>query len=413
MKYLSLHLVVITALLLPSDLRADPLSRDLAKVAALGRTGDLAASRILAKDLSRRYPQDYRATLQGAWATYQTGDYHGAITLYRRAIRLSGGAFPARLGLAWSLAKVGDRAEAATIFRKLREAEPANRSVSAGVVVTRKPKTIFVTPIFDLGIQDYENNATKSWAMTSLFGLHVSLRQWWLQVAYRYSHFYGTTMTTLLPPPPPPPIPPPPFVDSQTTSAYDYHEAFLLAGYGTKRFGASLAYSYAYDGSGGYRYAHIAGAKLRYSPFGDIVLGGTMSLYSDLKIPAGELSWKIPLGLAYFTPGIHLQRAGRKALLSGTLALGFQWRWLRVEGGGTYGDQIRPADLESLTVYSLPETRKYGGRLGLGLQFGRIGLSLSYAVDRLVDTSNARTTGNRESVGHYLNFGLSIVTGVF
>jgi tetratricopeptide (TPR) repeat protein len=359
---------------------------ELARVESAAHQGKhpLALDRV--RELSKRYPQDYQVALKHGWLAFQGGEHSEAQRAYRRAIALSAGAFDARVGLAWALAKGGERQAAARLFARLRKGQPHSEVVQAGVVATRHKPSVYISPLLAFGYQSYEANIVKSWASSALAGLRVAGERWWLQGAYRYSYFVTS---------------------DESIDDFDFHEAIAGLGYKGKRLGFSLGYAYLRDGSGFYDYAHIGAAELTYRLLGRIRLRGSVSAYSDLTVGSAAASWAIGLGPLTITPGLELQRAGGDYYLAATAEMTLRWRWLYVGAGGAYGDRVRPVDLDRLSIYSTPETVAYGGWLGVGFDFGRVGLTLTYAADRFIDGAGD------QSVGHFVTLGLRIVAGSF
>lgn len=404
-----------------STAHADAYAAKTAEVDRLEEAGDLKRAADLQEELARTYPQDYAGVLRSAWLAYRAGRYVRAGKAYRAALSLSPQSLDARLGLAWTLAKEGDREQAHGLFMALKKEAAGNPSVLAGLKETAAaPPSTVLAPLAGFGVLAYDGHELKKWALATTVGLSLRATRFQLTAAYRYSYFatvgsmnsqnsalIGSQSGALGPGPgaPPPPPPPPGSVPAGNGngsglgngaggSGFSHHEAYLTSRYDLERFGVGAQYAYIYDGSGEYGHVHLGGLSLRYSPWGDIMLSGNVSAYQDATIWRGVLAWRIPLGIFGVTPGVALQGNGEKARVAGELAVDLRWRLLSLYIGGRYGDQERLAYLERLVVYDVPETINYGGWAGLGLQLGRLGISLTYSIDRYESSTGQRSNGH-------------------
>lgn len=398
---------------------ADVYTEKTADVARLEKAGRLKRAADVQEALARSFPQDYAVVLRSAWLAYRAGRYARAGKAYRAALALSPQSLDARLGLAWTLAKEGDREQAHELFMTLKKEAAENPSVSAGLKETAAaPPSMVLAPLAGFGVLAYDGHQLKKWALATTVGLSLRAARFQLTAAYRYSYFATvgsahsqssaliSSQSGALGPGPgvPPPPPPPGSVPSGNGSGaglgngagsgFSHHEAYLTSRYDVERFGIGAQYAYIYDGSGEYGHVHLGGLSLRYSPWGDIMLSGNVSAYQDATIWRGVLAWRLPLGIFGVTPGVALQGNGEQARVAGELAVDLRWRWFSLYVGGRYGDQERLAYLERLVVYDVPETITYGGWAGLGLQLGRLGVGLTYSIDRYESSAGQRSNGH-------------------
>ena len=376
----------LLCLLTPHLARADgldPYEEAFARATALERSGRLIEAARALESVAPLYPQDYALALQLAWTYFRAGIWAEAERHYRTALDLGQGAPDPRLGLALSLEKQGRCDEARGYLRPLA-ADPV-----AAEALSRCKETPALTGYASLSFtgQRYPDHPYKSFAAGGTASAGISHRSGlFLGATYRYGHF----------------SPP----STSTSSAWDQHEGFVDLGYARKLFGLGFTYGVVSDGSGAFGTSKHFGLSGRVSPFGDIVVNASASLYADLTVLRVEPSWKIPLahGLSV-TPGAAIQRAGSETLATGLATLTLERPSFGLFVGGKYGDEVRPAYLDLPVVYDIGERAKYGvwagGNVNVG---GGFRIHLSYAMDRLEGAATSSTPSYLVN-GHTLTLG--------
>lgn len=112
----------------------DSLEARLGALAPLLAEGDLAGCARLAREVLRRDPLNYTATLRLAYVQYMSGEYPAAIAGYRRLLDAYPGALEVKSGLAWSLLQFGGAAEATRLFREVLEVAPRDPLARDGLL---------------------------------------------------------------------------------------------------------------------------------------------------------------------------------------------------------------------------------------------------------------------------------------
>jgi hypothetical protein len=159
--------------------------------------------------------------------------------------------------------------------------------------------------------------------------------------------------------------------------------------YGRPRYGVEASYAFVDPGSDVIGNSSHLGLAVRYSPFGDIWLRSSLSIYDSLSVVLrGELTWRIPLGsvvslrpgvAAYFTdvgaaagypctdPFINAQnqaaqctslgqngqglQPGSPGNVMGSLTLFAGGRYGALWLGGKFGDEFRTAYMDGSLIY--------------------------------------------------------------
>jgi tetratricopeptide (TPR) repeat protein len=347
----------------------DLYARAFAQAAALDRAQRFAEAARALEAIAPFYPQDFALALELAFTHYRAGDWPSAEQHYRRAQGLAPSNPEARLGLALSLEKQNRRAEArghlhalmsglgpeASVFPEAQRAllrcqEPPSFRVGLGLSFTSQ-----LTPD-----HPYKSLGLGGAAQASL--THASGVT--LAGTYRYGNFT-------------PPA-------SAGVSAWSQNEGYVALAYSQPFFGLGLQYGVVADGSGVLGTSHHLGLSGRISPFGDIVLGLSASVYPDMNVLRAEPSWKIPLPLGFSVkPALGLQLAGGEPLVSVMATVAWDSPRLGFFFGGKYGDELRPAYLDLPLVYDLQERIKYGLWTGGSVNVGAgLRIHLTYAMDR-------------------------------
>jgi hypothetical protein len=172
---------------------------------------------------------------------------------------------------------------------------------------------------------------------------------------------------------------------TSTVGSFTQNEGYLDAGYTSRAFGLTAHGAVVADGTGAYGTSPHAGLSLRWSPAGDLLLDGAVSGYSDGLVARGALRWRIPVaGPLSVTPGFAAQDARGSAFAAGSLGASLDWERASVWVGGKYGEEVRPAYLESHVVYDVPEHVLGGAWAGVRARIlPHLGVVASYAFDWL------------------------------
>jgi hypothetical protein len=368
---------------------ADGYDDAFARAAALERAGDLPGAAAALEAIVPWFPQDYAIVLQLGWIRLREERHARAELHYRDAVRLSHGAAEARLGLGLALAHQGRcvdaKAELDEALRQQPELAGAPQGGERGLALCAPSWTI--TGSLSAHGSYSLNDPYKQYGVGGSPELRFSHRSGWtFSFAYRFALF----------------IPP----AGATNTSWDQHEGYFDLGYGGRMVGGSLQYAVVYDGSGTYGTSHHAGAALRVSPFGDIVLAGVASIYSDEHVFRLAPSWRIPLvGGLSVTAGGAAQLAGSSLYGSGTLTLSLAGKAGALWAGGRYGVEERPADLVGHAIYDIGQHVREGFFAGGSVNVGEASrIYLKYSMDRLEGTTAATP-----SIGtlHFLSLGTS------
>lgn len=368
---------------LAGDLYDDAMARSV----ELEQRGDAISAARELEAVAAEYPQDYAIALRIGWLRFNAGHYDAARRAYAAALALSPSSADARAGLAWSLARLGRCPEAAWQFRLVLSAQPDHAPARDGLTYcTPKPAPSewHVTPAVSLTAHVYPDHTIKSYAGGVTGSLDVLHRSGWVVGAtYRYTHFW-TRDETIVP-------------------SFGQHEIYARTGYEGSFFGLSLQYALAVDGSGYTGTSHHAGASLRFSPFGDIMLAGSASIYEDMNVFRLEPSWRIPIAGGFsIKPAGAIQRTATETLGTAMLTLSLDRAWGGLYAGGKYGEEVRPAYLGLSVVANTPDRIQWGLWAGGSVNVGAgVRINMAYSMDRLEqstgDTSNA----------HFITLGLA------
>ncbi|MFO0757960.1 MAG: hypothetical protein U0359_15800 [Byssovorax sp.] len=382
--------LTLTALLLASPAlaqEADLYAQTMARAAALGQEGRLFEAARALEGIAPLYPQDYALALALGFTYARAGRWADAERSYRDAFDLSGGSAEARLGLGLSLERQRRCPEARVILGE--QAAEAPRDPEAVAALERcKERPAFKVDL-DLSTtgQLYPDHPYKSLGIGgSLTGTITHESGLFLSSTYRGSHFVSPTTSTLAP--------------------WDQHEGYFTLGYNAPLFGLGLRYAVVSDGSGAFGTSHHVGATGRVSPYGDIVLDLSASLYADLTVLRSEVSWAIPITHGFSViPAFAAQLAGGEPHTTGKATIAYAHPRFSLFAGGKYGAEVRPAYLDLPVVMDVGEEIKYGvfagGSVNVG---GGFRIHASYAMDRLERAATATDSGYSVN-GYYLTLG--------
>ena len=380
-------------------------SAALSRATELELAGDTVAAAAALLPLEQRFAQDYTLQIRLAWLRYSMGDYAEAETSYRRVLALSPESRDALSGLAWTLVKRGKCDAALAHFEALLLHTPDDELARAGAATCQAPSPVRGAPTVALTGHIYQDNPLKSGAMGLTVAAPLRIMQHWLLGAtYRYTNFWT--------------------VQGQGyDDGIEQHEAHLSTGVAYDSWGLTGHYSFASEDTGTVGDAHFAGLTARFSPWGDINLEGSLSLYDDLTVGRAALSWRLPLAsFLSLTPGFHLQVATAPdghallddttdALPGGSLTLAFHGeRWLAY-AGGKYGTEVRPAYLAGTpSVYNTYDQLTWGLWAGASVALPA-GWSIfaAYEMNALstMESSGAFTDNNM----HLVSLGVSFSFG--
>ncbi|APR81755.1 Hypothetical protein A7982_07104 [Minicystis rosea] len=333
------------------------------------------------------YPQDYALPLALAWIHFRAGRFAEAEQHYRMAHERSPSAPEARLGLALSLERLGRCPEAHTLYEGLVAERPDLAEAQAGQARCAPKPAWRATVSLSAGGVWFPDHAVKSLSgMGTVGGTVAHDGGFFLGAIYRF--------TRIAP------------VSGLGLEAWNQHEAYASVGYAGTLLGFSAHYAFLHDGSGAFGSSHHLGMSARVSPFGDIELRGSASLYEDMKVFRLEPSWRIPIvfGLS-IRPGFAVQRAGDETRITGMGTLSFDHRRVSVWAGGKYGDEVRPVYFNVPAIYDVSEKIAFGAWAGASVNVSDdVRIHLSYAMDRLKPTSGPETSTHALSLGVAVSF---------
>ena len=388
-------MLILIVTLTSSEARAiDTWYQANARAIALEQGGQLAEAARTLEPFVAEYPQDYSFAIRLAWLWFRAGHYVEAELEYRRARALSGGSLDSELGLAWSWLRLGRKGDAADGFRAVLAVSPGNESATAGLELARA--TPFVAwPVAALTAHLYSDHPAKDWGLGVRAGLSgILIEHVYLGADYRFTHVTPPTVRG--------PV--------QQGSAFDQHEVWAGAGATWPAFGFTARYGFVSDGSGYLGDGQVIGASVRASPYGDIVLEGSASLWEDVTIARVALSYAVPVtSFLVLRPHVAIQEVSSETLVSGGgVALlhgapGSLWV------GGRGGDEFRPAYLDAVTTYDFTEhilaAAVAGGQVNLGggaalqVEYEFLSLELDEPVFGYTTTTHLITVGVSATLG--------------
>jgi hypothetical protein len=375
----------------------DPYDDAMARAAALEAAGRFDEAAALLTAGLWYYPQDVGLPLMIAWLHRRAGHLDEAARFYGMAIARSAGSIDARLGLAGVREAQGSCEDAREIYDRLLAELPDLAAAREGLARCPAPPATRFTPSVSLAGTYFPNHPIKAFSAGVSAGAELALRSgFWFSATYRYTHFFPA------PPPPPPPGAPPPV----SISPWDQHDGYFSAGWGVPRGGIGLHYAIVYDGSGTLGTSHHLGVTGRWSPFGDIEIRASGSIYDDMLVGRVEPSWKIPIwGGLSVRPGAGLADAGGELLATGLLTIALDRPSFSLWAGGKYGDEVRPVYWSVPIVYATPERIPFGAWAGASVNVNSdVRIHLTYAMDRLKQTDGTQSDAHTLAIGAAIGF---------
>ncbi len=342
---------------------ADPYDAAMARAAELEARGDRDGAAATLGAMLASYPQDYALPLAIGAILLRAHRFEGAARAYRMALAITPSGAEAQAGLAAALA--------------------AQEGTAASA-----PRPTFRGTFLVAGTgHAYPDHPYKAYGVTATGALDLEHASGWtLGATYHYVHFFPT--------------------DTSPLGAFDQHEVHARTGYASPSWGIEAQYAFADDLSGFTGVSHHAGLSLRLSPFGDIMVNGALSFYSDELVFRLEPSWRIPVaGPFSVIPGFSVQRAGAETLGAGRVTLLLAGEVGTLFLGGKYGTEVRPASLDQALIENVSERIGYGMWAGGSLNVGSgFGIRLSYALERLNRTDGVMPDA---TFAHFLTLGLA------
>ncbi|MFT3767461.1 MAG: tetratricopeptide repeat protein [Minicystis sp.] len=354
--------------------------------AALEQAGKLDEAASALEMVLPLYPQDYTLPLSIAWIHFRAGRFERAEHFYRLALAVSPGAADARLGLALAIERQQRCEEARVLYEGLAQERPDLAEAQAGLARCAPVPSWRVTAALSFSGVYFPDHPVKSLAGGGAVGGTFAHRSgFFFGGSYRYTRLAPASGVAL--------------------DAWDQHEAYASLGYSDKLGGVAAHYAFLHDGSGAFGNSHHLGISARWSPFGDIELRGSASLYDDLKVFRVEPSWKIPIAFGLsIRPAIAVQYAG-EVLTTGMGTLSFDHPRLSLWAGGKYGDEVRPVYFGVPAIYDVSEKIAYGAWAGASVNVSNdVRIHLSYAMDRLKQSDGTATNAHAMTLGIAASF---------
>lgn len=349
------------------------------------------------EEIAPQYPQDLDLTLRMAWLRFRAMSYRRALSHYRHAEQISPESSDARLGIGWTLQWLGRCDDARPYFEALLAQHPEHSVAKDGLAACPHPRAVSVSMGATLTAMGYSDHYLRNAGVAVSPRLELSiLGKWRIGAAYRYSDFFLKVAPLLAS-----------GSYAWSLSTINQHEAYAHAGYSSSTFALMARYAFTQDSRGSTSAAHHIGASLRVSYLGDAQLHVANSIYSDLLIVRAAPSWRLPIGRGFsvLLGGVG-QWASGSLLGSGVLELSFVRGRASLYAGGSYGEQLRPAQLELQVITNMLERIAASAWGGLSVQLPyTFSLILDYRYDRLRRLTDIPLSS--ESNAHYLTLGLS------
>ncbi len=359
--------------------------------------GKLDEAAEVLEEIAPQYAQDLDLTLRMAWLRFRATSYRRALSHYRQAERISPESSDARLGIGWTLQRLGRCDDARPYFEALLAQHPDHGVAKDGLAACPSPKIVSVQVGALFTGMAYSGHYLRTAGVAVSPRAELSIAgKWRIGAAYRYSEFFLKTAPLL--------------ANGRyawSTSSISQNEAYAHAGYVSSTFGLLGRYAFTQDSRGSTSAGHHIGASLRVSYIGDAQLHVTNSIYSDLLIVRAAPSWRLPIGKGFSVQlGGVGQWASGSLLGSGVLELSFVRSRINLYAGGSYGEQIRPAQLEIQVITNMQERIAASAWGGLSIQLPYdFNLLADYRYDRLRRLSDIPLSS--ESNAHYFTLGLS------
>jgi len=301
------------------------------------------------ESIADEFPQDFELVLRLARLNFKAERYVRAQHYYAAALALAGASKAAQIGLAWTLLRRGQREQARAQFRRVLDRWPGTAAAERGLRQCQPQPAVVLVPSTSLTAYAYRDHAFKDGSL----GMTVRLPLWiknrvLLGLAYRGSHCWTVDR-----------------FETGRVKNFDQHEGYLTAGLVWPDFGLRASYALVSDGTGYWTLIHAVGLTGRYSAlFGDLRLSANITFYSDMDVVRVGPSWTLPLtSWLSVVPALRLQYAvangqslqllgkERATLASGSLSVHLRNRIGALWLGATYGDQVRPANLDLNLVF--------------------------------------------------------------
>ena len=392
---------------------------DASRVATeLETQGRLDAAAEALEAIAPSYPQDLDLALRMAWLRFRAESYRRAFSHYETALKISPLSIDGHLGMGWTLERLSRCDEARAHFLTLATQNPNHAGAKEGLLACPEPAGFALNTSAFLTGMAYAGHYERQGGIAVSPRLELVIDgKWLIGAAYRYSEFFLQTQTqtqvTTPGMPPRPGVPPmPPMTTTVTTissTTFDQHEAYLHAGYSGTRLSLIARYAFLVDSRGLSQASHHAGLGLRISSLGlgDAQLQFATSVYSDLTIVRLAPSWRLPIakGFSVQLGGVG-QWASGSLLGNGFLEFSYVRGRIAAYAGGSYGEQLRPVQLELSVITNMYERVAGSAWAGVSIRLPRdFRLLVDYRFDRLRKLSGvARST---DSSGNYFTLGLS------
>ena len=326
---------------------ADPWTQ-AASLEADGLPDEAAAA---LEPLVAAYPQDYALLVRLGWLHFQAGAWEAASRRYGDALALNPESWDARLGLAWTAQRAGRRSEAAGRFAALTRERPEDDSAREGLELTRSRTVVAAAGYF--AAEDYGGHPDVSVGLSAGADAAVVGEAWSAGGGYRFSSYA--------------------YRPGRGAGAWagaarsDSVRHLVHAGlsFGVPRLGGGAWGALLLDDVDELGDGRVGGLYVRWSPWGDLRLDGTVTTLDSATVPAARLSWRMPL-LPWLdlTPLAEVQSDDGTARASGGARVTANWDRLALWAEGRAGALRSPVDPETMAVWTL--SGLVGARAALG-----------------------------------------------
>lgn len=333
-------------------------------------------------------PDAYERAMQRAREAEASGDYAGAARALRAVVDSYKQDYAIALELGWAFERAGDPALAERAYRVAHARAPASTDARLALERFDRVERPAVDAFGGFDAYAFPGDPTKSSGLGLVTGVTGAPGGGWtLGATYRYGAFT-----------PPAGAPTPAFVQ---------HEGYVRAGFERRAAAVEVQAAVVSDGSGLLGISEHVGASVRWSPAGDLLLDGALSLYRDVTVPRVALAWSIPVaGPLRLTPGVAAQDVNGQALANASLALLVRAPWAAAWAGVKAGDEVRPAYLPVQVVYDVPSRVRWGAWAGARVRAGGpLSLFATYSFDRMQRTDALQPVN---SDAHALVLGASV-----
>jgi tetratricopeptide (TPR) repeat protein len=356
--------------------RADAYDDAMARAARREAAGDLDGAAgelelLLGFDL---YPQDVELPSRLGALHLRRGRWLDAERAYRLALTRSPKAVDPLAGLAVAVARQGRCDESSLLFARVLGAAPDHPVRAEASAPCVPPQSLWVTPGLSVDGLFYRAGTRRAAVGGSARVDVEHASGLFAGGTYRFLEFFGRSTSTL--------------------SAWSQNEGHFRLGWASPRFGAALRYAVVADGSQAIGDSHHGGLDLRWSPFGDVALASSVSVYDDLTVLRFEPSWRIPIawGLS-IRPAMSVQWTKPYTYIGASATAHFERGPVQVWAGGKGGPEMRPAYMTLDAIYNLKEEIEFGFWAGGSVNAGKgVRIHLRYSMDRLEGAATSRST---------------------